>query len=463
MTRLRGVIIDDNRTKRDSIKSMLPDYIDCDAVGSGEGALMHLKKDAEGNPPDFVILNGDDPKNFGLYVFDWMINKSRDPDIAAIPTIVLTEDEFSDSCLEFLEIGDVIFYEGEVDESEIFSIINDAIEEAEFVAPEVVPSFEETKNIDRLMGRSVKAPVSSGRQRAVVLDMNERIVNLEAALERGRKRVEQIRTLMDAAARVKDGGDDFNLRRRKKVPKEDAYANRMSTFLKKARQKANVEEELLARLKKQQEAARPSGQVLKREDTFVSNKEKFIKQPSDPSAEVAGSVDMLRQKAMSNPVGAFKAQGTIRVEERPRSVENRANVNNGKKTVVIADSDLKTRKLCSLFLTQKYNVISCDSGIKTVDHFTKSSADLLIINPVLGGMNGLLTVSSIRIHPGGRNVPVMFLVGDDYMQSRSSLLGPLVVGILNKPIKQNMLSQAVDGYFDNLATNQGAQNNIGVW
>lgn len=438
MTRLRGLIIDDNRTRRDSIKSILPEYIDCEAVGAGEGALGHIKRDAGGALPDFVILNGDDPKNFGLYVFDWMINKSNDPDIEAIPVIVLTEDEFSDRCMEFLEVGDVIFYEGEIDESELFSVINDAIEEAEFAPDVIEPVFEETKNIDRLMGQSVKAPANTGQHRSIVIDMNERVVNLEAALERGRKRVEQIRTLMDAAANAKEAEDELDFRRKKKTAKDNADQYRMSSFLQKARENANVEEQILESMKKRQEAARSGGRVLKRDE-----------HDQDPSAQAADTIGRLRQKAMTDPLGAFSAQGTIRVEERSK-VAPQASVPNDKKTVVIVDDDLKTRKLCSLFLTQKYNVYVYDSGIKCVDHFIKSSADLLIINPVLGGMDGRLTVSSIRMHPGGRNVPVMFLVGDNYMQSRASLLGPLVVGILNKPVKQGTLSQSVDGFFENL-------------
>ncbi|MCR5302158.1 MAG: response regulator [Lachnospiraceae bacterium] len=429
MTQLRGVIIDDDRMRRDTVKSILPDYIECATVGSGDDALKYVKRDAQGNLPDFVILNGDDPKNFGLYVYDWMINKSMDADIAAIPVIVLTKDEFSDDCIEFLEIGDVIFYEGDADEDELFSVINEAIEKAEFAPPVVEPSFEETKSIDRLMGQSVKAPSGDGDQRAVVLDMNERVVNLEAALERGRKRVEQIRTVIDAAQRAKDEDDDLNIGRRRKVSKEEENVNRMSAFLQKARENANVEEDLKRKLY------------------------------GDTAKKPAGPVDILKQKAMSNPAGAFSAQGTIRLEDRPKSHEAPPVENEEKKTVIIVDSELKTRRLCSLFLTQRYNVVAYDSGIKTVDHFIRHSADLLLINPALPGMNGIVTVSSIRMHPGGRNVPVMFLVGDDFTQSRSSLLGPLVVGILNKPIKQATLAQAVDGYFENLKKAQGTNTN----
>ena len=115
MTQIRAVIIDDDRNRRELIKNSLPEYIESIDIVFGEGAIDYIKRDAEGILPDLVILNGDDSKNLGLYVFDWMINKSNDPDIEAIPVIVLTEDEFSDRCMEFLEIGDVIFYEGEID------------------------------------------------------------------------------------------------------------------------------------------------------------------------------------------------------------------------------------------------------------------------------------------------------------------------------------------------------------
>lgn len=449
MAQLRLVIIDDDRTRRENIRQILPDYIESVAVGSGEGALDYLKRDKEGNLPDVVILNGDDPKHFGLYVLDWMINKSGDEEIAAIPVIVITKDQFSDTSLEFLEIGDVDFYEGEIDDSELFSMINDAIEEAEFMPYPVIAAYEETKNLDRLIGHSVKAP--EGGQRAVVIDMDKRIKNLEAALDRGRRRVSEIRTLIDAAQRVKDGGDDFNLRSKKKVPKDEAYINRMSTFLKKAREKTNVEEELIARMKRnhQERMNEKSGQVIKSSDQIINKQEKVIRQPSNPEAEVPESVEKLRKKAMDNPSGAMGAQGTARMSQRPAHKPQPSAAADGRKTIVIADDDLKTRKLCSLFLTQKYNVVTVESSMKTIDYFVRNRADLLIINPIIGGMSGISTITSVRMQPGGANIPVMFLVGDNFMEPRSHLLGLNVVGILNKPVKQSVIAQAVEGFFDN--------------
>ena len=421
MADLRTIIIDDDKNRRESIKAVLPDYIDAVAVGFGEGAIEYIKPDAEGNVPDLVILYGDDSKSFGLYIFDWMINKSGNPDIESIPVIVVTEDEFSDRCLEFLEIGDVTFYEGDIEDGDLFSIINETIEGAEFAPEPLITSYEETKNIDRLMGHSVKAP-GGGRQRAMVLDMESRLENLEAALARGRKRVSDIRNLIDAAQKLKG---DKSSRQSGPVPGsgnkvyDEEYVKKMTSFLDKARKKTETEEELVAKIKSQAETA------------------------------AAESIGKLREKAISNPYGAFNAQGMKSMNERPAHAAPARPEAGAKKTVVIVDEDIKTRKLCSLFLQQKFNVVTLDSGIKTVDFFIRNRADLLIINPVLSGMNAMMTISSVRNQLGGASIPIMFLVGEDFTESRSRLLGPDVVAILNKPIKQAILSQAVEGFFEN--------------
>lgn len=437
MAQIRVVLIDDDRNRRELIKNSLPDYIECISIGFGEGAIDYIKRDTEGNLPDLVILNGDDSKNLGLYVFDWMINKSGDDEVASIPVIVLTEDEFSERSLDFLELGDVTFYEGDVEDSALFSVINEAIEEAEFMAVPVEPVYEETKNIDRLMGLSVKAP--DGRQRAVVLDMDSRVKNLEAALARGKKRVNDIRNLLDAAQNMKSNRKDTRSSKPKGGEKSGENVIKLSSFLEKARKKAEVEEELLDMYRRQMDPLKDR-----------------VRHLSAPEEEVPEAVEKLKEKAITNPFGAFNAQSTIKVESKPEPAAEPGGrqFDRNKKIVVIVDDDLKTRKLCTLFLTQKYNVVALDSGIKAVDYFIRNRADLLIINPVLPGMNGMATVNSVRMHPGGSGIPVMYLVGDNYTEARSKLLGQGVVGILNKPIKQGTIAQSVDGYFDNANRNQ---------
>ena len=444
MSDLRVVVIDDDRARREKIANILPEYIDTSVAASGDEALKYIRRDGEGRLPDVVILNGEDTKSFGLYVFDWMVNKSRDEEIAAIPVIVLTDDEYSDKSLEFFEIGDVTFYEGEIEDDRLFSMIMEAIEEAEFAEEPVEASYEETKSIDRLIGLSVKAPGGEGKQRAVVLDMDTRLKNLEAALERGQKRVRDIRSLIGAAQKYKSDSfdDEFELHRRNRkhgsAAGNDHSDGKKQSYFKKSLIKAEEKDSKIGELvEKMQKEAHLSH----------TGPEKRLE--ANAQMDVARTVDILKQKAMNNPFGAMGAQGSIKVDDRPRYPKSTPSPSVNKKTVVIVDSDVKATKLYSLFLTQKYNVVTLDSGIKTIDYAIRNHIDLLIINPILPGMSGAATISSVRMQPGGANIPLMYLVGDDYTQSRSKLLGPNVYGILNKPLKKATLVQSVDGFFSN--------------
>ena len=447
MAELRIVVIDDDRARREKIANILPEYIDTSVAASGDEALKSIKRDGDGKLPDVVILNGEDTKNFGLYVFDWMVNKSQDDEIAAIPVIVLTNDEYSDKSLEFFEIGDVIFYEGEIEDDRLFSVITEAIEDAEFVEEPIEVSYEETKNIDRLMGQTVKAPGGDGRQRAVVLDMDTRLKNLESALERGQKRARDIRNLLTAAQKLKDDYDDEFTLHRKNRRLESIQDNQESKprtnlqgtdFLKKAQIKAEEREKKVGEL------------VRDMQDEANLSHSHFSKRlEADAEKDVARTMDLFKQKAMSNPFGAMGAQGSIKFENRPQTKQPAYSDIAGKKTVVIVDADKKTTKLYSLFLTQNYNVVTLENGIKAIDYAIRNHIDLLIINPILPGMSGTATVSSIRMQPGGANIPLMYLVGDDFTQARSHLLGPNVYGILNKPLKKATLVQSVDGFFGN--------------
>ena len=185
MAQLRAMIIDEDRQRRETVRDLLPDYMDSIALGYGDGPMDHLRVGVQGEPFDIVLIYGDDPKSQGLYIYDWMVNRSQNPDVACLPVVVMTEDEFSDRSRYFLEIGDVTFYEGDIDESRLFSVITEAIEKAEFLPEEQEKAYEETRTIDRIAGCSIKAPDDDGKQRSVLLDMESRMSNLEAAIERG--------------------------------------------------------------------------------------------------------------------------------------------------------------------------------------------------------------------------------------------------------------------------------------
>lgn len=450
MDDLRIVVIDDDRTRLDFIKNMMPGYIKVNEASSGEEALQYIKRDANGMLPDVILLDGDDRKSNGLYAFDWMVNRSGDEEIASIPVIVMTEDEFSDKSLEFFEIGDVMFYVGEVDELRLFSMITEAIEGAEFMLEEEEPSYEETKNIDRIIGQTVKASGGDGKQRSVVLDKATRLKNLEAAIERGQKKVRDYRELIETAQRLRGDADDDKFARKKHHHKEktETSANPKKSFFSKVKEESDVkppEKEKPAVKEKPADAERIAKDM--QEEAGISKALAKKRLDANAGEDVAKTIGQLRQKAVSAPFQAFGAQGTKTFPE-PKNVMRQTEIpQNDKRTILIVDSDIKTAKLLSLYLAQKYNVVTRDGGIKAIDYVVGHHIDLLIINPVLPDMSGIATVSSVRLQPGGSGVPVMYLVGDDYMEPRSRLLDPNVFGILNKPVKKDVLLQSVNGFF----------------
>ena len=490
MNRIKIVVVDDNATRREEIKSLLPDYADVFTSGYGDNAMRNIKPDDAGVIPDLVILNGDDSKGLGLYTFDWMINKSGSKEIADIPVIVLCSDEFSDRSLDFLEIGDVSFYEGNIDEDRLFETVTEVIDRRDFIPEPVEPVYEEEKSLDRLMGQTVKVtPSIPGKERKVVLDMDTQLLNLEAALERGRRRTEEIRTVLQAASNGNADEVAETLRHKKKSSGSRTVSGG-SGFLKTLKKEHGIVDAPVT-------SSGNSANYIKTGFGCVDEDipEEFrYKRSMDKLSE-------LRRKAVENPSAAMNAQNRGNAfanagTQNPRNAfanagtQNRENAfaNSGtrnpanalgssggknqgnfgqhrgsdfsgqvvkpgqinplqKMRVIVVDDDPRVTGQCSMALSSNYEIICFNSGMMAIDYFIRNTANLLIVDAVMPGMSGKQTVDSIRYQAGGARVPVIYLVGDDYQGPREMLSGNYTAGVLSKPISRGALAMAVDGLF----------------
>ncbi len=202
--RLKLVILDDNDERRYLIRDMLPDYIDAVFSPLRDNALSLIKIEASGRKTDLVIMNADDETGVALSLFSRM--KSSE-DLYRIPVLLLCEDAFSDRVLEFLEFGDAEFAEGELDPDLLFMQIMDMIDAAE-MAPEdwSEPLYTVEKDPGRVQGLSLK-PLGEDEdtiRRSIVLQHEEQLRQLDEAIERGRKKQEQIKELMALAVQYKE-------------------------------------------------------------------------------------------------------------------------------------------------------------------------------------------------------------------------------------------------------------------
>lgn len=405
--KLKVVIIDNNRERRELIKSFLPDYAEGFVSDSGNSAFSVCRPDATGHIPDIVILNADEADNKGLFVFDWLNNE---PALSGsyIPVILLTQDEFSDRMLDFLEVSDAFIYEGEPEEDKFFSVFIEALDSVEPIAPPE-PSYSENKSPERILGLSIDAPVSAEGKpvRSAVLNLDERLSNLEAALERGKRRSEEIRILLAEAQGIKEEKARAALAKRKS-----------SSMLSKARQKV-----------KENSSSGRSSSIIK-SNNVLGNR---IYQEH-------------RNIGVSQTQKSIYAQTDSSMTAQPNAETNRLD------RIVVASNDVAVHKLIKLYLKDKYEVISLDSGMKAIDYFVRNKAEIIVMDAVMPNLSGVKALSSIRWQPNGKEVPAIYLVGDDYWGNPNELSGDYVYAVVRKPFTKGAVTQALDKI--NEATNR---------
>lgn len=431
MRDMRIVIIDDNFERRELVKNYLPDYVEGITCGYGDAAISALARDKNGNVPDMILMNADDKKGLSLYTFDWIKTKAVDELIAMIPVVLFTEDEFSDRCLDFLEIDDVTFYEGEIEEDRLYSTIMTVIANNDFAVEPVERSFSDEKSFDRILGLSVK-PIGEtiDNKRSVVLDMDSQMDNLQAALQRGREKTERIKELLEAASEYK--GQMKNEQQKRgfgavgflnKIQEEKELEKTKPIF----KADGNVDP-LLAGL--------DMSDVDDIPDEFKLASEK-VSVEAETKREFVKSMQTLNQKMLNNPAQAIGAQ--IRSQQTQTPAD--------KKRIVIVDDTEADRKLCEIYLSSKYEVILLESGMRAIDYFINNTADLMLLDTYMPNLGGVQTLASIRWQKNGKDVPVIYLTDRRFPVSQQSLVGEKVIGVLQKPLTAGGLAVAIDGLF----------------
>ena len=461
---LRIVIIDDNVIRRNQIKSFLPTYVDALAFTYGEEARNALLPDEDGEVADLVIINGDDDKGKGLYTYDWMKTKANNIKTASIPVIVLTEDEFSDRSLDFLEIGDVTFYEGEIDEYSIFDLITVTIEEYEFKEEEFEPLYTDAKSYDKVLGLSLK-PVgeNSENKRSVALDMESKLSNLEAAIERGRQKTMMIKELIDAAVeqksvtrshaphflnkvRIDNGLEPIEEEIDYEEPNIKNQESKESIYKVSYRTYEGEPNPLLAGLDDIDDSEMATSKTYEGEiDPLLAGLDEIedgervrvydsaVVQSS--RKDFTRSLEQMGKKLREQPQDTLSAH-TIKIkDDAPR------------KTIVVVDDNAEDRESCELYLSTKYDVVLLDNGMAAVDYFSEKTADMILLDTYMPNLGGVQTLESVRITENGRNVPVVYMMDKRFPVYVESLSGNGVIGVLQKPIKMGGLAMAVDGYF----------------
>lgn len=370
--KLKVVLIDDNEERKKNIREILPQYMDVIPAPYGSQAIEKISPDFDKRECSLIIMNADDRRGQALNMFNMLVNDEGHLGLDRIPVLILTEDEFSDRVMSFLEIGDVEIYEGDINPDDFFLTVTSIINEAEFrPEPIEVQAAYIEKNTDRIYGRSVKPEGEDEDtiKRSAVFNDKEQLEHLEAALERGRKKQELVREIMEAA------------------------------------------ENLKAENRKAEKTSEP------REQKNLFNLD---------AAKVSAMLDETLTKYEETA-------------QKPAFVSE--------KTIAVVDADAINLNICDMYLKRRYKVVLLNSSMSAIDYFVKNKADLLLISYEMPLLDGVTILDSIRWQPNGKRVPAIFMTEGNPEIVKPRCRKEWVVGMLQKPLSQTALKQAVEAVF----------------
>ncbi len=119
---------------------------------------------------------------------------------------------------------------------------------------------------------------------------------------------------------------------------------------------------------------------------------------------------------------------------------------NRKKIVVIDDSKVQLRALSELMKNQ-YEVVTASTGRSGIDMLKQDGADLVLLDYSMPGLDGRETLEILRSHEETKNIPVIFITGDDDKEDIVEVLKLHPQGYLLKPVKPERLFRAIEEVF----------------
>lgn len=144
--------------------------------------------------------------------------------------------------------------------------------------------------------------------------------------------------------------------------------------------------------------------------------------------------------------------------------------------VLVIDDDATTRLLATETLRHAgFRVIEADSGETGLQRFREDRPDVVLLDVVMGGIDGFETCLALRSDPAGRHLPVLMLTGLDNLDAITQAYEAGATDFVSKPIVWPILGHRVRYMFrasetfrrlaDNQALLASAQHiaRLGCW
>ena len=120
--------------------------------------------------------------------------------------------------------------------------------------------------------------------------------------------------------------------------------------------------------------------------------------------------------------------------------------------VVEDDPDIQLITRLSLDICGDYDVLVCGSGRVAVQSAGAYAADLILLDMMMPGMDGLATMDALRKLPELAATPTIFLTANAHEQLRRDLLKRGAIGVILKPIEPQGLVDEIRAMWQRLST-----------
>jgi two-component system alkaline phosphatase synthesis response regulator PhoP len=124
--------------------------------------------------------------------------------------------------------------------------------------------------------------------------------------------------------------------------------------------------------------------------------------------------------------------------------------------ILIADDQPQIRNLVKAVLGKDYEVVQAASGQEAIKVARETLPDLIIMDILMPGMDGLTACSQLKADPTTAKIPVLVLTIIDYDLNRRFAENLGADGYITKPFTHDQLKQTVARYLKKPAPEPGA-------
>lgn len=160
--------------------------------------------------------------------------------------------------------------------------------------------------------------------------------------------------------------------------------------------------------------------------------------------EVAGRRAVEMRNINSRVV--FRSVDGFSAEELKAAVPERlqADEEETKRRILVVDDDPKILHMVNEMLRDEYQVAAANGGAVARKFLEKKKVDLILLDYMMPGENGVEVLKSFRANPATKDIPVAFLTGLDDREKILECLSLKPAGYIAKPVNNRTLHEKLN-------------------